>query len=85
MGGIFESPLRIIDASATGSFSRRRQQCFSIGAFIIDLKVGRSSCVRRKGEAKADYAVDNLPNKILAAAYQTLLPDETPLAPPGLP
>jgi len=29
-----------------------------------------------KGSAEARYALDNLPNKILAAEYQTVLPDE---------
>ena len=29
-----------------------------------------------KGAAEAHYALDNLPNKILAAEYQTVLPDE---------
>ncbi|MDH6148234.1 hypothetical protein OKW46_002159 [Paraburkholderia sp. WSM4179] len=31
----------------------------------------------QKGAAEARYALDNLPNKILAAEYQTVLPDET--------
>jgi predicted nuclease of restriction endonuclease-like (RecB) superfamily len=30
-----------------------------------------------KGEAEVRYALDNLPGKILAAEYRTLLPDET--------
>lgn len=29
-----------------------------------------------KGTAEAHYALDNLPNKVLAAEYQTVLPDE---------
>jgi len=29
-----------------------------------------------KGVAEAHYALDNLPNKVLAAEYQTVLPDE---------
>jgi len=29
-----------------------------------------------KGAAEAHYALDNLPNKILAAEYKTVLPDE---------
>jgi hypothetical protein len=29
----------------------------------------------RKGEAEARYALDNLPNKVLAAEYKTVLPD----------
>lgn len=29
-----------------------------------------------KGAAEAHYALDNLPNKVLAAEYQTVLPDE---------
>jgi predicted nuclease of restriction endonuclease-like (RecB) superfamily len=33
-----------------------------------------------KGAAEAHYALDNLPNKILAAEYQTVLPDETLIA-----
>lgn len=33
-----------------------------------------------KGAAEAHYALDGLPNKILAAEYQTLLPDEKLLA-----
>ena len=33
-----------------------------------------------KGAAEAHYALDNLPNKVLAAEYQTMLPDEKLLA-----
>ncbi|BAN26966.1 PDDEXK nuclease domain-containing protein [Caballeronia insecticola] len=33
-----------------------------------------------KGSAEARYALDNLPNKILAAEYQTVLPDERLIA-----
>lgn len=33
-----------------------------------------------KGAAEAHYALDNLPNKILAAEYQTILPDEKLIA-----
>jgi predicted nuclease of restriction endonuclease-like (RecB) superfamily len=33
-----------------------------------------------KGSAEARYALDNLPNKILAAEYQTVLPDEKLIA-----
>ena len=33
-----------------------------------------------KGAAEAHYALDNLPNKVLAAEYQTVLPDEKLLA-----
>ncbi|SAK44998.1 hypothetical protein AWB81_00342 [Caballeronia arationis] len=33
-----------------------------------------------KGSAEARYALDNLPNKILAAEYQTVLPDEQLIA-----
>jgi predicted nuclease of restriction endonuclease-like (RecB) superfamily len=33
-----------------------------------------------KGAAEAHYALDNLPNKVLAAEYKTALPDETLLA-----
>jgi predicted nuclease of restriction endonuclease-like (RecB) superfamily len=36
--------------------------------------VGLILCTR-KGEAEARYALDNLPNKVLAAEYQTVLPD----------
>jgi len=36
--------------------------------------------VRRKGAAEAHYAIDNLPNKVLAAEYQTVLPDEKLIA-----
>ena len=32
-----------------------------------------------KGAAEAHYALDNLPNKVLAAEYQTMLPDERQL------
>ncbi|MCC8397479.1 PDDEXK nuclease domain-containing protein [Paraburkholderia sp. MMS20-SJTR3] len=38
--------------------------------------VGLILCAE-KGAAEARYALDNLPNKILAAEYQTVLPDET--------
>lgn len=33
-----------------------------------------------KGSAEAHYALENLPNKVLAAEYQTVLPDEAFLA-----
>jgi predicted nuclease of restriction endonuclease-like (RecB) superfamily len=33
-----------------------------------------------KGTAEAHYSLDNLPNKVLAAEYQTLLPDENLIA-----
>jgi hypothetical protein len=33
-----------------------------------------------KGAAEAHYALDNLPNKILAAEYQTVLPEEKLIA-----
>jgi len=33
-----------------------------------------------KGAAEAHYALDNLPNKVLAAEYQTVLPDENLIA-----
>jgi predicted nuclease of restriction endonuclease-like (RecB) superfamily len=41
--------------------------------------VGLILCAE-KGAAEARYALDNLPNKILAAEYQTVLPDETLIA-----
>jgi hypothetical protein len=41
--------------------------------------VGLILCAER-GAAEAHYALDNLPNKILAAEYQTVLPDETLIA-----
>src|ERR1700733_6006406 len=41
--------------------------------------VGLILCAE-KGAAEAHYALDNLPNKILAAEYQTVLPDETVIA-----
>ena len=37
--------------------------------------VGLILCAE-KGAAEAHYALDNLPNKVLAAEYQTVLPDE---------
>lgn len=33
-----------------------------------------------KGAAEAHYALDNLANKVLAAEYQTVLPDEQLIA-----
>ena len=33
-----------------------------------------------KGASEAHYALDNLPNKVLAAEYQTVLPDEKIIA-----
>ncbi len=33
-----------------------------------------------KGAAEAHYALDNLPNKVMAAEYKTLLPDEKLIA-----
>lgn len=41
--------------------------------------VGLILCAE-KGAAEVHYALDNLPNKILAAEYQTVLPDETLIA-----
>jgi predicted nuclease of restriction endonuclease-like (RecB) superfamily len=41
--------------------------------------VGLILCAE-KGGAEAHYALDNLPNKILAAEYQTILPDEKLIA-----
>jgi predicted nuclease of restriction endonuclease-like (RecB) superfamily len=41
--------------------------------------VGLILCAE-KGAAEAHYALDNLPNKILAAEYQTVLPDERIIA-----
>lgn len=41
--------------------------------------VGLILCAE-KGAAEAHYALDNLPNKILAAKYQTILPDEKLIA-----
>jgi predicted nuclease of restriction endonuclease-like (RecB) superfamily len=41
--------------------------------------VGLILCAE-KGAAEAHYALDNLPNKILAAEYQTVLPDEQLIA-----
>jgi predicted nuclease of restriction endonuclease-like (RecB) superfamily len=41
--------------------------------------VGLILCAE-KGAAEAHYALDNLPNKILAAEYQTVLPDEKLIA-----
>ena len=34
----------------------------------------------KQGVAEAHYALDNLPNKVLAPDYRTVLPDERPLA-----
>jgi predicted nuclease of restriction endonuclease-like (RecB) superfamily len=41
--------------------------------------VGLILCTE-KGAAEAHYALDNLPNKVLAAEYQTILPDEKLIA-----
>lgn len=41
--------------------------------------VGLILCAE-KGAAEAHYALDNLPNKVLAAKYQTILPDEKLIA-----
>jgi hypothetical protein len=41
--------------------------------------VGLILCAER-GAAEAHYALDNLPNKILAAEYETILPDEKLIA-----
>jgi predicted nuclease of restriction endonuclease-like (RecB) superfamily len=41
--------------------------------------VGLILCAE-KGAAEAHYALDNLPNKVLAAEYQTVLPDEQVIA-----
>jgi YhcG PDDEXK nuclease domain len=41
--------------------------------------VGLILCTN-KGAAEAHYALDSLPNKVLAAEYQTVLPDEKLIA-----
>jgi hypothetical protein len=41
--------------------------------------VGLILCAE-KGAAEAHYALDNLPNKVLATEYQTILPDEKLIA-----
>ena len=41
--------------------------------------VGLILCAE-KGTAEAHYALDNLPNKVLAAEYQMVLPDEKTIA-----
>ncbi len=41
--------------------------------------VGLILCAE-KGASEAHYALDNLPNKVLAAEYQTVLPDQKILA-----
>jgi hypothetical protein len=41
--------------------------------------VGLILCAE-KGAAEAHYALDNLPNKVLAAEYQTILPNEKLIA-----
>jgi hypothetical protein len=41
--------------------------------------VGLILCAE-KGEAEAHYALENLPNKVLAAEYQMVLPDEGVIA-----
>ena len=41
--------------------------------------VGLILCAE-KNEALARYALDNLPNKVLAAEYRTVLPDEKLIA-----
>jgi len=41
--------------------------------------VGLILCAE-KGAAEAHYALDNLPNKVLAAEYETVLPDEKLIA-----
>lgn len=41
--------------------------------------VGLILCAE-KGASEAHYALDNLPNKVLAAEYQTVLPDEKLIA-----
>ena len=41
---------------------------------------GRADPVRQKDEALARYALGNLPNKVLAAEYRTVLPDEKLIA-----
>ena len=44
-----------------------------------NLPVGLILCAE-KGAAEAHYALDNLPNKVLAAEYKTVLPDEKLIA-----
>jgi hypothetical protein len=44
-----------------------------------DPPVGLILCAE-KGASEAHYALDNLPKKVLAAEYQTVLPDEKLIA-----
>jgi predicted nuclease of restriction endonuclease-like (RecB) superfamily len=44
-----------------------------------NLPVGLILCAE-KGAAEAHYTLDNLPNKVLAAEYRTVLPNETLIA-----
>ena len=45
----------------------------------LPISVGLILCAE-KSEALARYALDNLPNKVLAAEYRTVLPDEKLIA-----
>jgi predicted nuclease of restriction endonuclease-like (RecB) superfamily len=53
-----------------------REHCMKPGE---NPPVGLILCAE-KGAAEAHYALDNLPNKVLAAEYQTVLPDEKLIA-----
>jgi hypothetical protein len=45
----------------------------------VGIRESRDLCAE-KGATEAHYALDNLPSKVLAAEYQTVLPDENLIA-----
>jgi|UPI0003A3BCDF hypothetical protein len=78
------SPLRVSEKlqPQSGKFSVTDiAQCFPLpwSAYVRLLAV-KNENARRFYEAVARYALDNLPNKVLAAEYRTVLPDEKELA-----
>jgi hypothetical protein len=85
--------LRHITADATEDLKVGRFSYADAGQMHLYLNYAREHWVKpgenppvglilcaEKGAAEARYALDNLPNKILAAEYQTVLPDETLIA-----
>jgi len=60
--------------SQTSLFTRGYFPRSTLTRALGETLAGHKSAV--KGASEAHYALDNLSNKILAAEYQTVLPDE---------
>jgi hypothetical protein len=68
------------DGRVTARLDTNRQIEFNASAHWMkpgeNPPVGLNSLRRKGGRAEAHYALDNLPNKVLAAEYKTVLRDE---------